>query len=474
MKTKLSFMLLACAISTSIFAQEKDFRNRSISQSGNVYTVTYSDKTDNGGTAYEKWTGKLVNGKREGQWTLYAKYTNYMYGVGAAQTGTINVVRNYKNGIPSGAYSANYNITERGIRYNVLTDRWVYGKPTNASESVIGAFANGIPRGTWKSASTRFKEYVTITFNEQGRPAGTMQYTKSGQNLNVKFTQDGYASSIKEPQTLDGSWWYELDYGGKNPKTIFPQDTVSLSRSLLTYWEYWAHGMEKADFYEKYYPGGASDDKTPSTYIVSAYNRYYVPKGNVPEYEIQGYWNKLYRPYEEKMKEFQEEYMHDFRVKLNNNYTGYIQKLAKNINAYDYIENTICDSLYEIYLPKIDSLYNVYVSQDLDTARLNSKKVKLTYLNSKNDPKIKESYEKLKAAVDSIINKHYPNHKPYPQGEAAYPIIFSTLSEYLTPFHDAIGQYIKVKSKEELELEERMRLMDEYRRQERLKARGQM
>ena len=32
MKTKLSFMLLACAISTSIFAQEKDFRNKHFSR----------------------------------------------------------------------------------------------------------------------------------------------------------------------------------------------------------------------------------------------------------------------------------------------------------------------------------------------------------------------------------------------------------------------------------------------------------
>lgn len=453
MKTKLSFMLLACAISTSIFAQEKDFRNRSISQSGNVYTVTYSDKTDNGGTAYEKWTGKLINGKREGQWTLYAKYTNYMYGAGAAQTGTINVVRNYKNGIPSGAYSANYNITERGIRYNVLTDRWVYGKPTNASESVIGAFANGTPRGTWKIASTRFKEYVTITFNEHGRPTGTMQYTKSGQNLNVKFTQDGYAASIKELQTLDGSWWYELDYGGKDPKTIFPQDTVSLSRSLLTYWEYWAHGMEKADFYEKYYPGGASDDKTPSTYIVSAYNRYYVPKGNVPEYVIYNQEQKTYAPYNEAMKTLRDEYYKANRKTLYDNYTPYVIKLSKQYDAYNYIEKMVLNKTYDRHKPKLDSIYNDCLAQGLDTSKIRKQFIpQIQKYDIENDTAGISAFKKLKEVLEEKISFLYRDHKPYPMSdEELWPIVFRTFNDPRTyydnnnkSFHNLIGKYIIV------------------------------
>lgn len=453
MKTKLSFMLLACAISTSIFAQEKDFRNRVVTQSGNVYTVTYSDKTDNGGTAYEKWTGKLVNGKREGQWTLYAKYTNYMYGAGAAQTGTINVVRNYKNGIPSGAYSANYNITERGIRYNVLTDRWVYGKPTNASESVIGAFANGTPRGTWKIASTRFKEYVTITFNEHGRPTGTMQYTKSGQNLNVKFTQEGYASSIKEPQTLDGSWWYELDYGGKDPKTIFPQDTVSLSRSLLTYWEYWAQGMEKADFYEKYYPGGASDDKTPSTYIVSAYNRYYVSKGNVPEYVLQDFEKKFYRPYIEAMKELPNDFKDELNDSIESHYTSFVRySYIRGNDIETLIKKIESNNLYNKYKEKADSIYDVYVSQQLDTAELNKHLVHFEKYDI-NEKEKENLFNKLNVKIDLEIEKRYPGHKPYPFGKDTYPLIYRTLTGYVEDFDEALGKFIAKDSKYESEYE---------------------
>ena len=164
MKKFVSFITLCALVAVTATAQVADYRGVKVSQSGNKYTATYSKKSANGGTANEKWTGNLVDGKRSGTWTFTGTYNQYILEGGRCRNGSVSMTRTYKNGIPSGSYSVTYNITERNASYNLITDSWIFGEKHDMSEKVVGAFLDGKPHGKWTTTSQRNHETWIMNF----------------------------------------------------------------------------------------------------------------------------------------------------------------------------------------------------------------------------------------------------------------------------------------------------------------------
>lgn len=280
MKKLVSFIAVSL-VGFSLYAQT-DFRGVKVTQNGNTYTATFNKKSDNGGTASEKWTGPLVDGKRHGTWTFTGTYNQYATKSGRARNGSIKMIRNYKNGVPSGSYSVTYNITERDVNYNYFTGDWVYGAQVNMTEKVSGAFMDGKPSGTWNIFSERNHESWNISFVD-GYATGVWRSKISGISDEITF-KNGYAIHQKTPKD-DGSWGYELKYD-KDPATIFPQDTIRVGNSFLFYFDTYAAGLFLITDWMNNYPKNASNEDTPAYYILSDYKNHNKPYGNIPYYVL--------------------------------------------------------------------------------------------------------------------------------------------------------------------------------------------
>lgn len=279
MKKLTSFIALCALVVATATAQVADYRGVKVSQSGNKYTATYSKKSANGGTANEKWTGNLVDGKRSGTWTFTGTYNQFIMEGGRCRNGLVSMTRTYKDGIPSGPYSVTYNITERNASYNFITDSWIFGEKHDMSEKVVGAFLDGKPHGKWTTTSQRNHETWIMNFvNGYADGVWKSNINNEGQEFTFK---NGYGFYQKVPQD-DGSWGYELKYD-KDPATIFPQDTLKVGESIMYNFNYYTGGMFIITNWAYDYPKNASNEDTHGYYILSDFKKYYQPYGNVPE-----------------------------------------------------------------------------------------------------------------------------------------------------------------------------------------------
>lgn len=279
-------MIVLCTISAG--AQIKDRNGRVVSQNGDVYKVTFNHTSNNGGTASEIWTGRLVNGKREGVWKFTGTYQKYERNDNVFYTGTASVSRTYKNGIPNGSYSVNYDLQACNGGYNIFTDTWVYKTPIKYRETVSGAFVNGKANGSWKIYSSRTNETMALAFKD-GLLNGELNQNKQNPKIKAKASfVNGY---LKYRKTFkdDEDWGYETNYGTNNPAELQPQDTVSVNtvNSLLTCGftldSDYVEGLYLASHYIEHYPENSSDETIKADYIVSDYETFNSLWGNVPE-----------------------------------------------------------------------------------------------------------------------------------------------------------------------------------------------
>lgn len=278
MKKLVSFIAL-CLVAVISSAQTTDFRGVKVSKSGNTYTATFSKKSANGGSAFEKWTGPLVNGKRSGTWTFTGTYKQYVMDGGRCRNGSVKMTRNYKNGKPDGVYSVTYNITERNASYNYFTDTWRYGEQHDMTERVSGSFIDGKPNGTWNIFSERFHETWTAHF-KSGYADGTWKNTTGGYSQKIEF-KNGYGFHQRVPED-DGSWGYELSYD-VDPATLQPQDTIRVGDKMFFYWDTYSRGLFLITDWMINYPKNASDESAKAYYILSDFKNHYKPYGNVPQ-----------------------------------------------------------------------------------------------------------------------------------------------------------------------------------------------
>lgn len=272
------FVIFICVMmNVSLFAQEDIYGVR-VTQSGNFYKATLDKKSDNGGSASESWSGTLLNGRREGTWKFSGKYNLYGPNNSVFWTGSVTIIKNYKNGIPHGVYQVNDNLNVRGGGYNVFTGQWVYRQPQSENATITGSFENGKMSGTW-NVNAKHTKFVA-TFNN-GMPNGKFSYTNENGLTTTATFKDGYVVTMKEMQ-MDNQWWFETSYHGKDPKTIYPQDTSSVFRINFLLPTLFTGVSMGADYFTKY-PANASDDNNISApFIISDASNYRKPVGNVP------------------------------------------------------------------------------------------------------------------------------------------------------------------------------------------------
>lgn len=230
-KMKFSLMLLMVFMSLMINAQTNtDAEGRTVSIINDVYKMSWSAKSDNGGTYSETWTGPLKNGQRHGTWK-YTRNVNRFMSDGAALTGTVVMVRNYKEGVPHGVYSYNSNIKYCSISFNVLNNTWVYGSNETITESVNGSFQDGSPNGAWTISSNTKGENLSISF-VNGRANGTWKI--NNESFSTYQFRDGYLVYQKQP--VEVSWGYETKYPADiDLETLEPKDTVLVANGLIPY-----------------------------------------------------------------------------------------------------------------------------------------------------------------------------------------------------------------------------------------------
>ena len=354
MNKKFFSLMAAFLFAVAANAQVEDIYGVRVTQSGDVYKATYNKKTDNGGSASETWTGRIVNGKREGVWKFTANYSKFMYAENNFRSGSITMTRTYKNGLPNGTYSINQNITEQIGSYNAFIGEWVYKTPENRRETVTGSFVNGMPDGTWNVKSERSDEIITMKFI-QGKPDGVWTHQKY-QKDQVTF-KNGYV--IHQKQYMDnGLWGYELKYPNDDPTALQLQDTVFVNDYLAGF-NYYAYGMF-VESYIKDYPKGASNDEMKPYYILAAYKEYNKLWGNVPEYELGAYQRELERAEQErgliplfnKANELTpriKELIDRFKNENHSDYRGYrkMYEFAKEMEKID----SICPDLKDLKDP---------------------------------------------------------------------------------------------------------------------------
>lgn len=277
---KLFIIVASCLISILSFAQEKDSDGRVVTRSGNQYKVTFNAVSDNGGTLSETWSGTIVNGKREGVWNFTGKYNKFEISSGVFRSGTVTMTRAYKGGLPHGSYILKHDLQLMNGAYNIFTDNWIYKAPQDFNEYISGAYAQGKPTGTW-NINNEGLEKLTLTF-KNGVMDGAFSEVDVITGVTRKGTfKNGYVLTMKE--MLGADWGYETDYAGKDPATLQPQETVSLS-NMVTRWGLYATGMNICNEYLTDYPANSSDERAPEiTYTLSDADTYRKLFGNVPE-----------------------------------------------------------------------------------------------------------------------------------------------------------------------------------------------
>lgn len=411
---KLFIIVALCLISLLSFAQEKDADGRVVTRSGNQYKVTFHATSDNGGTVSETWSGTIVNGKRDGVWNFVGKYNKYMVSSGVFRSGTVTMTRAYKGGLPNGSYTLKHDLQLMNGAYNIFTDNWIYKAPSDYNEYVSGAYAQGKPTGTWNINKEGF-ERLTLTFKNGVMDGTFSQVDVIGGTTRKGSFKNGYVLTMKE--VLGAGWGYETDYGGKDPSTLQPQETVSLD-NVVTMWKWYAAGMNICHEYLTDYPANSSDERAPEiTYIISDARTYRKLFGNVPEdvlasleykrqseindrlnarfYEIDSQIKSLYRSHSEALPEdfkqflskywlehlYETEYVYKTILAEHPEFMAFIKEVNSSTNStlqhtlqnwwhtrYDESDNysTRFDKLYAEALDEVREHHGS--EQDLDSA----------------------------------------------------------------------------------------------------------
>ncbi|MDE5997376.1 MAG: hypothetical protein K2G77_04095 [Muribaculaceae bacterium] len=113
------------------------------------YKLVLSQKSRNGGTAQGSFSGPMKNGKRNGTWIANITFNNFIPDDSkSAKTGTITMVRNYRDGVLHGSYNYSQKLTFRNVVFT--SSGWKYSAETTSDNiSVKGAFDDGSLDGEW-------------------------------------------------------------------------------------------------------------------------------------------------------------------------------------------------------------------------------------------------------------------------------------------------------------------------------------
>ncbi len=416
-KMKFSLMLLMVFMSLMINAQTNtDAEGRTVSIINDVYKMSWSAKSDNGGTYSETWTGPLKNGQRHGTWK-YTRNVNRFMSDGAALTGTVVMVRNYKEGVPHGVYSYNSNIKYCSISFNVLNNTWVYGSNETITESVNGSFQDGSPNGAWTISSNTKGENLSISF-VNGRANGTWKI--NNESFSTYQFRDGYLVYQKQP--VEVSWGYETKYPADiDLETLEPKDTVLVANGLIPYLDYYMIGCG-CERFVRYYPSGASwehqHDKSTAYYILAAYKEYTKTYGNVPQHVLERIeyekgagkreaLNKKYQAFKEQDSKYLWQIKDSIQSYMRNLSSDYVD-FCERYDVLDYVEARFAISFCEKH-PEFEKFNDEYTKFAEECAKSYGSRygsyTDIAYFI--ND--YCEKYEKLKPKYDtltlSIINE---------------------------------------------------------------------
>lgn len=386
MKKLLISMFVAFITATTAHGQTEDVYGRKVTQTATQYTVTYKNTTENGGTASEKWSGPLSNGKRTGTWTFSATYQRYYLSKGTFLTGTQTIARNYKDGKPHGTYSVVSTLKECDGRYNYFTNEWVYGPYRDYGENVKGSFVEGKPSGTWNISSKRNKNQFILYFTN-GHATGTWNIQNPGKST-IEFNNEGYV--IHQKTVMAPDWGFELKYSeGADLKTILPNDTTYIG-DYLHFFGYYQRGCGMEEYLLKY-PENEENEMYEPYYITAAYQRYYAPYGNAPEYEVRAYEQKL-KKWEDIQNilpdiEYASEALKDFVP-----YTESTSEFFRNLKNREYVTLQKALEIRERYPninPYIKDIYEIYFKNGVNTQTIKS-----YYYYLKDSVNIVNSYKK--------------------------------------------------------------------------------
>lgn len=187
------FLILALLIfvSQAIKADEWNYgANGHATLVGDIYTYSNIENTSNGGTITSKFTGQLINGKRNGVWKATKIYSNTNNMDRELTSGTVTLTRSYNNGIPTGKYELTYNMTMQKYGYTLNGTLVKLGSPHSETRSITGEFKDGKLHGKWIMKNIAGGGSYSLEF-DNGKAIGEWEIVEPYTSYHLKF-KDGY------------------------------------------------------------------------------------------------------------------------------------------------------------------------------------------------------------------------------------------------------------------------------------------
>lgn len=349
---------------------------KSVLLSNGIMTITKSETSNNGGTKRVKVSGKVANGKREGQWTGTITLNLYDEGNGQFVSGTETITKTYKAGKLNGTYNYSSNLNYRDGRYSFLDKKWVYGKQV---KSVIykasGSFSNNFISGIWNIDKPQYPMTKgTFQFDNEGSAVGNWNLYIDNVQYNIVFekgilkNQSGTSShtysvtseqidsfianklnhDFKEVRLDDLIFEIEpMAYGGNAFNWIFRNIPANASDEDIKIPTYWLvdydelsnlsqhaseEDREKFEYDKNVRKQDAADKKLAEaankceTYLLEAMKDFWYDAA--PHYVENQYCLKLHRQYPE-LKD------HQFRYGSSYSNNTWISRYKRVLNEYD-------------------------------------------------------------------------------------------------------------------------------------------
>lgn len=174
MKYICTFIILLFTFTLSAQTFQYPLGYKVILSPNGIMTITKSETSNNGGTKRVKVSGKIVNGKREGEWTGTITLNLYDEGNGQFVSGTETITKTYRVGKLNGAYKYSSNLNNKDGRYSFLDKKWIYGKRlTTFVYKASGWFANNLISGKWDIDKPQYPMTKgTFQFDNDGNAVG--------------------------------------------------------------------------------------------------------------------------------------------------------------------------------------------------------------------------------------------------------------------------------------------------------------
>lgn len=333
------------------------------------YKLALSQKSRNGGTAQGSFSGPMKNGKRNGTWTANITFNKFIPDDSkSAKTGTITMVRNYRDGVLHGSYNYSQKLTFRDVVY--ISSGWKYSdKTTSDNISVKGAFDAGRFDGEWQcdgddlllpSITSRYKKGVLEY--DRFKDYGLVDETIYRDSIDIRSVTT-YSNGIVE------GWELSPDADLNSMKGDRIEGRVGLTKED----DNPLYGFQYKESFSKYVvpermaewllymPTGASDETASYIY----YNLDCKDQDLINYFGSEEYIR-------ERKKNFIEKIEKERRNSLEKIYNGYIKELE---TARDSIKNIFERKEVEVYwknkdvnlnAPEIKEAWSGYLSKRQD------------------------------------------------------------------------------------------------------------